>query len=31
MKIDYFDLAELPLYYNKEFVIVGDELVQRKA
>ena len=31
MNIDYFDLAELPLYYNKEFVIVGDELVQRKA
>lgn len=31
MNIDYFDLVELPLYYNKEFVIVGDELVQRKA
>ena len=30
LNIDYFDLAELPLYYNKEFVIVGDELVQRK-
>lgn len=30
MNIDYFDLAELPLYYNKEFEIVGDELVQRK-
>ena len=31
MNIDYFDLAELPLYYNKEFEIVGDELVQRKV
>jgi len=31
MNIDYFDLAELPLYYNKEFVIVGDELVRRKG
>lgn len=31
MNIDYFDLAELPLYYNKKFVIDGDELVQRKA
>jgi hypothetical protein len=31
MNIDYFDLAELPLYYNKDFVIVGDELVQRKV
>ena len=31
MNIDYFDLAELPLYYNKEFAIVGDELVQRKV
>ena len=31
MRIDYFDLAELPLYYNKEYVIVGDELVQRKV
>ena len=31
MSIDYFDLAELPLYYNKEYVIVGDELVQRKV
>ena len=30
LNIDYFDLAELPLYYNKEFVIVGDELVQKK-
>ena len=31
MNIDYFDLAELPLYYNKEFEIIGDELVQRKV
>ena len=31
LNIDCFDLAELPLYYNKEFVIVGDELVQRKV
>lgn len=31
MNIDYFDLAELPLYYNKDFVIDGDELVQRKV
>lgn len=31
MNIDYFDLAELPLYYNKEFEIVGDELIQRKV
>ena len=30
LNIDYLDLAELPLYYNKEFVIVGDELVQKK-
>ena len=31
LNIDYFDLAELPLYYDKEFVIVGDEFVQRKV
>lgn len=31
MNIDYFGLAELPLYYNKDFEIIGDKLVQRKV
>lgn len=31
MNIDYFGLADLPLYYNKNFEIIGDKLVQRKV
>ena len=29
INMDYFDVAELPLYYNKEFTIVEDELVKK--
>ena len=29
MDIAFFDIAELPLYYNNDYRIIGDEMVRK--